>query len=143
DGPAFEQIGEGYFAILIDQGPNKTPHQGITPLTAESLAACTEAYFTQSEQIPTRFSLSFGRSKLRGEAEQWRAGGMILQHMPKASPHAKGEGGSGAGGLIMARDLVEGDAEEDWDRVNILLDTVEHLELIGPAVAPTDLLVRL
>ena len=32
DGPIFEQIGEGYFAILIDQGADMTPYQGITPL---------------------------------------------------------------------------------------------------------------
>src|SRR5690606_18269479 len=32
---------------------------------------------------------------------------------------------------------------EDWNRANHLLDTVEALELIGPSVAPTELLVRL
>ena len=40
DRPAFEQIGEGYFAILIDQGSGSTPYQGITPLAGGSLAAC-------------------------------------------------------------------------------------------------------
>ena len=33
--------------------------------------------------------------------------------------------------------------DENWNRVNHLLDTVEELELIGPSVSPTDLLVRL
>ena len=32
---------------------------------------------------------------------------------------------------------------ENWNRVNLHLDTVEALELTGPSVAPTDLLVRL
>ena len=32
---------------------------------------------------------------------------------------------------------------ENWSRANILLDTVEYLELIGPTVQPTELLVRL
>ena len=42
DASAFEQIGEGYFAILIDQGKGMTPYQGITPLAGGSLAACAE-----------------------------------------------------------------------------------------------------
>ena len=74
--------------------------------------------------------------------EHWRAGGVMLQHMPKASPFASG-GGSGEEGLLQARDIVDGDDAENWNRANMLLDTVEDLELIGPSVAPTDLLVRL
>ena len=61
-GNAFDQVGDGYFAILIDQGPGSTPYQGITPLTGGSLSACAESYFAQSEQLPTRFRLSFGLS---------------------------------------------------------------------------------
>ena len=126
---------------MIDQGEGMTPYQGITPLEGGSLAACAQAYFAQSEQLPTRFSLSFGRSTIPGEAERWRAGGVMLQHMPKASPFAaKGEG---TGELLQANDLVDGDEEEDWNRVNVLLDTVDALELIGPSIAPTDLLLRL
>ena len=63
--------------------------------------------------------------------------------MPKAAPGFAGEGGSGDGGLLSAADVVDEDGEENWNRVNMLLDTVEALELIGPSVAPTDLLVRL
>ncbi len=140
--PPLEQLGEGYFAILIDQGPGTTPYQGITPLTGGSLSSCAEAYFAQSEQLPTRFSLSWGRSTQPGEPEHWRAGGVMLQHMPKASPHAQG-GGSGEGGLLAATDILFGEDEENWSRANLLLDTVEDLELIGPSVQPTDLLVRL
>jgi molecular chaperone Hsp33 len=137
----FDQIGEGYFAIMIDQGEGTTPYQGITPLEGASISACAEAYFAQSEQLPTRFSLSFGRSSGPNEPEHWRAGGVMLQHMPKASPFAaKGEG---TGEVLSASDLVHGDEEDNWNRVNILLDTVDDLELIGPSVPPTDLLLRL
>ena len=141
DDAPFEQVGEGYFAIMIDQGQGMTPYQGITPLAGESLAACAEAYFAQSEQLPTRFSLSFGKSSGPDEPEHWRAGGIMLQHMPKASPLAAS--GEGSGDILKADDLVEGDEAEDWNRVNILLGTVEDLELIGPSVPPTDLLLRL
>lgn len=65
----------------------------------------------------------------------------MLQLMPKASP-------------LMERTEEEREeyvpqihlsdtAEENWTRANALLDTVEELELIGPSVAPTDLLFRL
>ncbi|WP_299294759.1 Hsp33 family molecular chaperone HslO [uncultured Tateyamaria sp.] len=141
DGAPFDQVGEGYFAIMIDQGQGMTPYQGITPLAGGSLAACAEAYFAQSEQLPTRFQLSFGRSTEPGVAEHWRAGGIMLQHMPKASPlMAKGEG---TGELLEADDLLDGDASDNWNRVNILLDTVDEIELIGPKLSPSDILVRL
>ncbi|MFT5272101.1 MAG: molecular chaperone Hsp33 [Yoonia sp.] len=139
----FSQIGKGYFAILIDQGEDMTPYQGITPIAGGSLASCAETYFSQSEQLPTRFELSFGRSQVPGESEQWRAGGMMLQHMPKASPEMSGEGGSGEDGLLEASDILTDGESENWIRANALLDTVNELELIGPTVTPADLLVRL
>lgn len=138
----FEQLGEGYFAIMIDQGKDMTPYQGITPIAGGSIASCAEAYFAQSEQIPTRFELSFGISTEAGDPH-WRAGGVMLQHMPKASPHAASEG-TGEGGLLTPADVVgEGDDEENWTRANVLLDTVEELELIGPTISPDALLLRL
>ena len=96
DADPFEQIGEGYFAVMIDQGKGMTPYQGIAPLEGGSLAACAQGYFAQSEQLPTRFSLSFGRSTEPGQSEHWRGGGVMLQHMPKASPFAKDAEGTGS-----------------------------------------------
>jgi len=142
-GPAYDQIGPGFLAVLIHQGDDMQPYTGMTPIAGNSLADCAEAYFAQSEQLPTRFSLTFGRSTLPGGTEGWRAGGVMLQHMPKASPYATGEGGSGEDGLLAAPDLLDGDDAENWTRANVLLDTVEELELIGPTVQPTELLMRL
>ena len=141
--PAFDQIGVGYFSIIIDQGTGMVPYQGITPISGGSLQACAETYFAQSEQLPTRFQLSCARLAEASAAGQWRAGGVMVQHMPKASPHAKGDGASGPDGLLAAQDMLDGDDAENWSRANLLLDTVETSELIGPSVQPTDLLVRL
>ncbi|RVV98036.1 Hsp33 family molecular chaperone HslO [Mesobaculum littorinae] len=141
----FDLIGKGYFAILIDQGEGMTPYQGITPIAGGSLSSCAETYFAQSEQLPTRFALAFGESQMADGTSGWRAGGVMLQHMPKASPGAGGsaDGGSGEDGLLGAEDILDGDEAEHWDRANILLDTVDEMELVGPTVHPTDLLVRL
>jgi molecular chaperone Hsp33 len=142
DGPAMDQIGDGYFAILMDQGKGMQPYQGITPLTGQTLSSCAEAYFAQSEQLPTKFALSFGQSTEPGVPQHWRAGGIMVQHMPKASPFAEG-GGSGEGGLLHADDLLNEDEGENWNRVNYHLATVEDMELIGPSLPSTDLLFRL
>ncbi|WP_149141745.1 Hsp33 family molecular chaperone HslO [Gemmobacter caeruleus] len=139
----FDLLDEGYFVIVIDQGQGMTPYQGITPLTGGSLSDCAQTYFAQSEQLPTRFALTYGRSQQPGAAPHWRAGGVMIQHMPKASPFVADQGGSGAGGLLQSADILDGSEGENWTRVNLLLDTVEEMELIGPSVAPTDLLIRL
>ena len=138
----FSQIGEGYFAVMIDQGEGMVPYQGFTPIAGKSLSDCAQTYFAQSEQIPTRFALAYGESAEPGRPMHWRAGGIMLQHMPAVGGVAA-EQGSGEGGLLTHADILGGADSEDWNRANLLLDTVEELEMIGPSVPPTDLLVRL
>ncbi len=143
DAAPFSQIGEGYFAVMLDQGEGMVPYQGFTPIAGTSISACAETYFAQSEQLPTRFAVTFGKSQLPGQAAHWRAGGVMLQHMPKVGGAVAAEAGSGEGGLLGHTDILAGDEAENWTRANALLDTVEDIELIGPTLAPTDLLVRL
>lgn len=140
---AFSQIGEGYFAVMLDQGSGMMPYQGFTPIAGNSLSDCAQTYFAQSEQLPTRFQLSFGKSQRPGHPSHWRGGGVMLQHMPQVGEGVAAAEGSGEGGLLSHTDILAGEPAENWNRVNVLLDTVEELELIGPSVAPTDLLVRL
>ncbi|MCF6272871.1 MAG: Hsp33 family molecular chaperone HslO [Rhodobacteraceae bacterium] len=122
----FSQLGKGMFAVLIDQGTGQAPYQGITPLDAGSLASCAETYFTRSEQLPTRFALSIAAGK------SWRAAGLVLQHMPKASPLK-----------VMAEPTDEKADAENWNRATILLESVQKDEMIGPKVSPAELLFRL
>lgn len=143
DAKPFDQIGTGYFAVMIDQGDGMVPYQGFTPIAGKSLSDCAETYFAQSEQLPTRFQLTFGKSQTPGVAPHWRAGGVMLQHMPAEGGSVAADAGSGEGGLLSHVDILSGQASENWTRANLLLDTVEEIELIGPSVTPTDLLVRL
>ena len=120
-----------------------TPYQGFTPIAGNSLSDCAQTYFAQSEQLPTRFALTFGKSQMPGRPSYWRGGGVMLQHMPQVGQSVASPEGSGEGGLLTHTDILAGEPAENWTRVNALLDTVEELELIGPTVAPTELLVRL
>ena len=140
---AYSQVGEGYFAVMLDQGAGMTPYQGFTPIAGNSLSDCAQTYFAQSEQLPTRFALPFGKSQMPGHPSHWRGGGVMLQHMPQVGQSVASPEGSGEGGLLTHTDILAGEPAENWTRVNALLDTVEELELIGPTVAPTELLVRL
>ena len=137
----FEAIGRGMFALLIDQGEGTTPYQGITPLAGGSLSQCATTYFAQSEQLPTRFALGSAQATEPGEAPAWRAGGVMLQTMPKA-PVRDAESDEPAT-LMRDTDVLDGDEAENWNRTTMHLETVELTELIGPHIAPDTLLRRL
>ncbi len=139
DEAPFAMIGRGMFAILIDQGKGTTPYQGITRLTGGSLSASASAYFKHSEQLPTRFATAMGKARVPGEqGVRWRAGGIMIQHMPAPSAAVRPDRTAEEN----TAESVERDAE-NWRRVNLLLDTVEEIELIGPLVSPAELIHRL
>lgn len=145
-GTPFEKIGKGVFGILIDQGENMKPYQGITPLFGESLAACASTYFAQSEQLPTEFAISIGRSSTPTEHNVWRAGGIMLQMMPEASPFvatANPQDDTKPFDLLQASDLLPEENEDGWNRATLHLKTIEETELTGPYVAPQEVLLRL
>lgn len=129
-------LGKAVFGMTIDQGAGSRPYQGITPVTGGSLADSAATYFAQSEQIPTRFKIE--ALKIDGH---WRTGGVMLQKMPKASPLRKDT--EAESGLLEPADILSADDHEVWTRVNMLLDTAEQSELIGPSVSPDALLIRL
>ena len=142
-GTPFEKIGKGIFGVLIDQGEDMKPYQGMTPLAGGSLAACASTYFAQSEQLPTEFELSVGQSSTADEKNEWRAGGVMVQLMPQASPFAAKDPESDLPDVMQSSDLDLGEYDDGWNRATMHLKTVEETELVGPYVSPTTLLMRL
>ena len=134
-------MGNGYLAMTIDQGAGMDRYQGIVPLHGEDLTAAAHAYFEKSEQIPTRIRLAAGPLLRRGErAEQWRAGAIMVQHLPRHGGSSPLPAHSG--------DAPEGHDEpvtesDDWVKARLLLDTAEAHELLDPGLSAERLLYRL
>jgi len=70
---------QGYLAITFDQVLTKERYQGIVPLEGATLGAAAEAYFLQSEQIPSLVRLGTRRDS----DGRLIAGGLFLQHLPE------------------------------------------------------------
>lgn len=71
-----ELIGEGYLLVTITPKLGER-YQGIIPLSGDCLTSTLEAYFTQSEQLPTRLYLYTDL-----QSEKCRAAGFMLQVLP-------------------------------------------------------------
>ena len=71
--------------MTIDQGPDMSRYQGLVPLDGGGLEDAAHEYFPRSEQIPTRVRLAVAEEFRAGAAAApaWRAGGMLLQFLPK------------------------------------------------------------
>ena len=137
----FDLIGQGVLAILIDQGPGSAPYQGVTPIAGNpSRTARRPTSPSPSRSRPASPSRWARRSS--PAASHWRGGGVLLQHMPKASPDAK-QAASGFDGLLAAEDMLDGVDADNWRRAVMLLETVEATELVGPHVGAEELLMRL
>jgi molecular chaperone Hsp33 len=85
-------MGDGaVLAITIENpvGRDREPvrYQGLVPLASDSLAGAFEAYFRQSEQLPTRILLA---------ADDRRAAGLMLQKLPGDSGDEDGWARAGA-----------------------------------------------
>jgi molecular chaperone Hsp33 len=139
-------LGKGHLAMTIDQGPDMSRYQGLVALEGGSLEDAAHEYFLRSEQTPTKVRIAVGEEWRGGAGERpkhrWRAGGMLLQFLPKAPERAR------------QADLHPGDApegslthtiEEDdaWVEGQSLISTVEDIELIDPDLSGERLLYRL
>ena len=137
-------LGHGHLAMTIDQGPDMSRYQGLVALQGGSLEDAAHEYFLRSEQIPTRVRLAVGEEWRGGEGpkHRWRAGGMLLQFLPKSPERARqpdlhpGDAPEG----VVTPSVAEDDA---WVEGQSLIATVEDIELIDPDLSGERLLYRL
>lgn len=138
-------VGKGHLAMTIDQGPDASRYQGLVALDGGSLEDAAHEYFANSEQIPTRVRLAVAEefhAAAGGPRHKWRAGGILVQFLPHAPERARvadiapGNAPPGA----EPRDVKEDDA---WVEGRALMETVEDLELVDPALSSERLLYRL
>jgi molecular chaperone Hsp33 len=138
-------LGRGHLAMTIDRGPDMNRYQGLVALEGGTLEDAAHEYFLRSEQIPTRVRLAVAEELRRGAdgaGHRWRAGGIVLQFLPKAAERMRqadldpGDAPEGAEKHAIAED-------DAWVEGRALVDTVEDIELIDPAVSSEALLYRL
>jgi len=138
-------LGHGHLAMTIDQGPEMSRYQGLVPLEGKDLEHAAHEYFARSEQIPTRVRLAVAeefRGGENGPRRRWRAGGILLQFLPKSADRARqadlDPGNAPAGTEPHA--LPEDDA---WVEGRSLVATVDDIELIDPELSSERLAYRL
>jgi molecular chaperone Hsp33 len=136
-------LGRGHLAMTIDQGGARSRYQGLVALEGGTLEDAAHEYFLRSEQIPTRVRLAIGEELGQGDPKHhWRAGGLLVQFLPKAPDRARqpdlhpGDAPEGA----VVHSMVEDDA---WVEAQALSGTVEDVELIDPELSGERLLYRL
>jgi molecular chaperone Hsp33 len=119
---SFEALaGSGVVMITIEPREGGQRYQGIVPLEPTSIAASAEAYFAQSEQLPTAIRLAAAPAYRPGQRDaHWLAGGVMLQATPEGRVDA-----------------------DDWERLAAFLATVEDMELVDVSLAAETLLWRL
>lgn len=120
-------FGKGYLAITFetDSGTGAVErYQGIVPLEGDSLSQACEAYFSQSEQIPTLIRIASRSSQDGGIAA-----GLLVQHLA--------DGEEGRERLHVRMD------HPDWEHVETLSATISHDELLDPNLSMEAIIWRL
>ena len=116
-------FGKGYITITFET-EGRQRYQGIVPLEGDSLAEACEAYFSQSEQIPTLI-----RVASRAGAGGRMAAGLLVQHLA--------DGEEGRERLNVRLD------HPDWEHVAVLAGTISHEELLDSALSLEGIVWRL
>jgi molecular chaperone Hsp33 len=116
-------FGEGYLAITFETGAGQR-YQGIVPLEGDSLAQACEAYFSQSEQVPTLIRVA-SRSNSQGGV----AAGLLIQHLA--------DGEEGRERLHVRMD------HPDWEHVATMAGSISHDELLHDELSLETIVWRL
>ena len=117
-------VGKAYLAITFDLATQGQRYQGIVPLESNSLAEACQAYFAQSEQVPTLIRI--GVDATNGHCT---AGGLLIQHLP--------EGEEGRARLHAQMD------HPHWEHVATLAGSTSADELVDAELSLEGLVWRL
>jgi molecular chaperone Hsp33 len=99
--------GEGQIVVTVEAADRASSYQGVVPITGNSLAESLEAYFRQSEQLPTRVLLA---------ASSGVVAGMLVQRIP------------GAGGT--QEQLDEAALESAWQKADAAMSGLSRGQLL-------------
>ena len=99
--------GEGQIVVTVEAADRASSYQGVVPITGNSLAESLEAYFHQSEQLPTRVLLA---------ASSGVVAGMLVQRIP------------GAGGTQVQLD--EAALESAWQKADAAMSSLTRGQLL-------------
>src|SRR6188768_414037 len=99
--------GEGQIVVTVEATDRASSYQGVVPITGNSLAESLEAYFEQSEQLPTRVLLA---------ASSRVVSGMRVQRIP------------GAGGT--QEQLDESSLEAAWQKADAAMSSLARGQLL-------------
>jgi molecular chaperone Hsp33 len=126
-GPVSEVFGAGSLIITVMKDSGER-YQSMVELAGTTLSEALDRYFEQSEQLPTSFRL---------HVLPQRVAGFFLQALPASSrlDHGGKRDDNSAG--LSAEEL----RAEDWNRINILADTLKPDELLQEE--PTQVLHKL
>jgi molecular chaperone Hsp33 len=103
--------GEGQIVVTVDATDRASSYQGVVPITGNSLAESLEAYFHQSEQLPTRVLLA---------ANAGAVAGMLVQRIP------------GLGGKQVQLDDTALDAA--WQKADDAMSSIARTSLLDDDV---------
>ena len=110
--------GDGQVVVTVESTDRGSSYQGVVPITGDSLAESLEAYFVQSEQLPTRVLLASTPGVVAG---------MLVQRI------------AGVGGKQTPTDPAA--LEEAWMKADLAMQALTPASLLTDDVEP--LLLRM
>jgi molecular chaperone Hsp33 len=109
DAAGFRSLaGDGQIIVTVESNDRASSYQGVVPISGESLAESLEAYFVQSEQLPTRVLLA---------ATPGVVAGMLVQRV------------AGVGGKQAPSDPAA--LQEAWMKADLAMQALTQAQLLA------------
>jgi molecular chaperone Hsp33 len=105
--------GDGQIIVTVESTDRGSSYQGVVPISGDSLAESLEAYFVQSEQLPTRVRLA---------ATPGVVAGMLVQRI------------AGVGGKQAPVDPAA--LEQTWMKADHAMEALSAAELLADDIEP-------